>query len=87
MIQVSLPMIEIIIAIIVFLICGYVLGYSLAKNQHKPIGTLRVDSSDPDGPYMFLELSTDPNNIKKEKYVTLRVNTKSYISRKLHDIL
>lgn len=83
MIQVSLATIEIIIAVIVFLICGYVLGYSLAKNQHKPIGTLRIDSSDPDGPYMFLELEAiDLGVIKKEKYVLLKVDTKSYNSLK-----
>ena len=83
MIQVSLDTIEIIIAVIVFLICGYVLGYSLAKNQHKPIGTLRIDSSDPDGPYMFLELEAiDLGVIKKEKYVLLKVDTKSYNSLK-----
>ena len=82
MIQVSLATIEIIIAVIVFLICSYVFGYSLAKNQHKPIGTLRIDSSDPDGPYMFLELETDPGVIKKEKYVVLKVDTKSYNSLK-----
>lgn len=83
MIQVSLATIEIIIAVIVFLICGYVLGYSLGKKQHKPIGTLRIDSSDPDGPYMFLELETVPVSvIKKEKYVLLKVDTKSYNSLK-----
>ena len=82
MIQVSLATIEIIIAVIVFLICGYVLGYSFGKKQHKPIGTLRIDSSDPDGPYMFLELETDPSVIKKEKYVLLKVDTKSYNSLK-----
>jgi hypothetical protein len=49
----------------------------------KPIGTLKVDESDPeDGPYLFLELSTNPNAIKQKQYVTLKVDTKSYISQK-----
>lgn len=82
MISISFVIIEIFIAIIVFLICGYILVYSLCENKRKPIGTLRIDSSDPDGPYLFLELETDPNIIKKEKYVLLKVNTKSYISHK-----
>ena len=82
MISISLFMIELFISIIVFLICGYILGYSLGKNKRKSIGTLRVDSSDPDGPYLFLELETDPDFIKKEKYVLLKVDTKSYISQK-----
>lgn len=65
-------------------ICIGVIGYCLAvkKYSKKPIGTLRIDSSDPDGPYLFLELATDPNIIKKEKYVLLKVDTRSYISQK-----
>ena len=80
MIPVSLSMVDFAIAVIVCLICGYTLGYSFGNNKRKPIGTLRVDSSDPDGPYLFLELETDPNVIKKEKYVLLKVDTKSYNS-------
>lgn len=52
------------------------------KYAKKPIGVLRVDSSDPDGPYLFLELETDPSIIIKEKTVLLKVDTKSYISQK-----
>lgn len=52
--------------------------------QEKPIGSLRVDESDPDsGPYLFLEL--DPNNadaIYKQRYVRLRVELRNYISHK-----
>lgn len=74
---------DVIIAIIV-IICIGVIGYCLAvkKYSKKPIGTLRIDSSDPDGPYLFLESETDPNIIKKEKYVLLKVDTRSYISQK-----
>ena len=72
-----------IIALIVISVCTVVIGYVLAvkKYSKKPIGTLRIDSSDPDGPYLFLELTTDPNIIKKEKYVLLKVDTRSYISQ------
>ena len=82
MIPVSLAMVEFAIAVIVCLICVYMLGYSFGKNKRKPIGTLRVDSSDPDGPYLFLELKTDPSVITKEESVLLKVDTKSYISQK-----
>lgn len=61
-------------------ICGGLIIYR--KYAKKPIGVLRVDSSDPDGPYFFLELTTDPNVIKKEGYITLKVDTRSYISQK-----
>ena len=73
-----------IIATIIISICTGIMGYALAMRKYskKPIGTLRIDSSDPDGPYLFLELETEPNVIKKEKYVTLKVDTRSYISQK-----
>lgn len=75
-------MLNTLIAVIVCTICGIIVGYAVGKNDRKPIGTLRVDSSDPDGPYLFLELETDPSIIKKEKYVFLKVDAKSYLSRK-----
>ena len=73
-----------IIAIIVINICVGVIGYwfGMKKYSKKPIGTLKIDSSDPDGPYLFLELETDPSVIKKEKHILLKVDTKSYISQK-----
>lgn len=46
------------------------------------VGTLRIDTSDPDGPFMFLELSKDVNSVASKKYVVLKVNLKSYISQK-----
>ena len=50
--------------------------------KDKPIGSLRVDQSDPDSePYLFLEL--DPggmNDIYKKQSVRLRVKIKNYIS-------
>ncbi len=46
------------------------------------VGDLRVDTSDPDdGPYLFLELSTDVHTLMQKKYVLLRVNVKNYISQ------
>lgn len=75
-------MLNTLIAVIVCTICGIIVGYAVGKNDRKPIGILRVDSSDPDGPYLFLELETDPSIIKKEKYVFLKVDTKSYLSQK-----
>lgn len=40
------------------------------------VGTLRIEASDPDGPYMFLELSKDAGNIMSQKHVMLKVRTK-----------
>lgn len=70
----------IIIACIMSALIGFVIG---VKYHHKPVGTLRVDHSDPDdNPYLFLELSGDPKKLPNQKYITLKVNIENYISRK-----
>lgn len=43
-------------------------------DKPKDVGTLVIDTSDPDGPYMFLELDVDPRTIINKKHVTLRIN-------------
>lgn len=59
------------------LLFGILAGIFAAKVifQEKPIGSLRVDDSDPDsGPYLFLELDPDgADAIYKQRYVRLRV--------------
>lgn len=59
-------------------------GKLVTKIITKPldIGTLRIDTSDPDGPFMFLELSKDVDTVASEKYVVLKVNLENYISQK-----
>lgn len=68
-------------------ISAFVFGVTVAlivSNIHrKPIGTLRVDRSDPDdGPYLFLELSENTRELMNQKYITLEVNVEDYISHK-----
>ena len=47
------------------------------------VGSLRIDDSDPDeDPYIFLELFKDASTLYKKKYITLKVNIKSFIPRK-----
>ena len=71
---------------LIILVIGILIGLFIERYifQEKPIGSLRVDQSDPDsGPYLFLEL--DPgraNVIYKKQRVPLRVKIKNYISRK-----
>lgn len=68
-------------AFAVGLIIGAIVAILLARTRS--IGALRVDCSDPDdGPYLFLELHTDPEVIKRKKFVTLKVNVKNFISHK-----
>ena len=69
---------------IMVLLIGIVVGLILSRFifKEKPVGSLRVDQSDPDsGPYLFLELSYEGvDAIYKKKYVVLKVNIKDYIS-------
>ena len=68
---------------IITFIFGGVLGFLISKAilKEDPVGTLRIDNSDPDGPYLFLEMRTDPRTLTKRKNVVLKVNAKSYISQ------
>ena len=75
-----MSIILIAIECIVCALIGFVIGI---KSHHKPVGTLRVDQSDPDdNPYLFLELSGDPKKLPNQKCITLKVNIENYISHK-----
>ena len=43
------------------------------------IGFLRIDRSDPDGPYLFLELKKSVNEIMTQKTVLLEVKRENFI--------
>lgn len=66
-------------------IAGILIG-SLVTNaifQRAKVGTLRVDSSDPeDGPYMFLEIDKGVGDITSKRCVLLKVSLDSYLPRK-----
>ena len=40
-------------------------------------GTLRINTSDPDGPYLFLELNAGVGDISRKKHVCLKVDIDS----------
>lgn len=66
-----------------FAIVGATIGALMVRRRIKPpVGTLRIDTSDPDGPFMFLELAVDPSFVMKEEYVNLKVDVRNYISQK-----
>ena len=64
------------------LVYWYRLSKKIDEENSHIVGTLRVDCSDEDGPYMFLELGVPIEEIVNKERVMLIVNTKSYISRK-----
>ena len=73
-------------SLIIVLLIGVVIGMLVSRFifREKPVGSLRVDESDPDsGPYLFLELDRyGADEIYKQRYVRLRVELKNYISHK-----
>ena len=72
------------LAILVSFLLGGLIGVVLTKRTSptEPIGTLRIDTSDQDGPFLFLELDKPVGEFYKKSQVTLKVNTESYISSK-----
>lgn len=74
---------EIYIAIIVSCIVSSLVTIWLRRDYDKIVGTLRIDSSDPESdPYIFLELNRGTGDVSRRKVVTLKVSTESYLSRK-----
>ena len=66
---------------------GFVIGLVVAgiakiAVSSKNVGNLRIDRSDPDGPFMFLELKEPPRVVEAQEYVTLKVIAENYISQK-----
>lgn len=45
----------------------------------RSVGTLRVDNSDPDGPYLFLELKRSVHYVATMKTVKLKVKCEDFI--------
>nr|WP_273546558.1 hypothetical protein [Dorea formicigenerans] len=74
--------VSLIIGILIGIIAGVLLSRFIFRER--PVGSLRVDESDPDsGPYLFLELDrSGADAIYKQRYVRLRVELKNYISHK-----
>lgn len=50
------------------------------KNIKNNIGILRIDRSDEDGPYLFLELKKDISSFSNKKIITMFVKNENFIS-------
>ena len=56
---------------VVYVVIGIMIGFavsSIIRRKH-PVGFLRIDKSDPDGPYLFLELKKSVNEIIAQRTV------------------
>ena len=71
-----------LVLILVFII-GLVVGSTYARyaGKKETYRTLRIDRSDPDGPYLFLELDRNVEELSKQKHVVFNVLDKNYISQ------
>lgn len=69
---------ELVIIFVIGILVGCIITRSIFRMRS--VGSLRIDTSDQDDePYLFLELSKDVSVVYQRKYVTLKVNTKSFI--------
>ena len=76
-------MILAVIGFIAVLAIAVVMGCYLERKRHDPSvhGTLKIDTSDPDGPYLFVELNEDVCTLQHQEYITLKVDMSGYISQ------
>lgn len=83
--MITLTEIHLIIAVICVFAIGILVGRVLfpkKDNDIEPCGVLHVETSDPDGPYLFLELDNEhtPERIMNEPKVIFFVDNKPYIT-------
>lgn len=70
--------------VVIYVVVGILIGYvisSIIRRKH-PVGFLRIDKSDPDGPYLFLELKKNVNEIIAQRTVLLEVKREDFIPHK-----
>ena len=65
-------------ALIIFKLGCMFEKYRLHK---KSLGNLRIDTSDDDGPYLFLELEKSVMDVCNSKYVVFKVRNENYLPR------
>ena len=74
-----------VLSILVILLGASVMfaaGWIAKSKSLKFVGNLRVDQSDDDGPYIFIEFENDPSMLVTSKHVMMRVIKENYISQK-----
>ena len=71
-----------VVALVIGIAIGFIFSLLVWYLRVPIVGVLRVDQSDPDGPYLFAELKEGASEVSKRKYATFAVNPKSYISQK-----
>ena len=73
-----------VVYVVVYVVVGIMIGFvvsSIIRRKH-PVGFLRIDKSDPDGPYLFLELKKSVNEIIAQRTILLEVKREDFIPHK-----
>lgn len=72
---------DVIIVCLVGIAIGCIISRIVFRDE--PVGTIRVDTSDPDdGPYLFLVLTKDLDVISQKKNIVLKIDLTSHTPRK-----
>lgn len=69
---------------VIYVVVGIMIGFvvsSIICRKHS-VGFLRIDKSDPDGPYLFLELKKSVNEIIAQRTILLEVKREDFIPHK-----
>jgi hypothetical protein len=61
---------------VIIVLCACAFYHS---HKESSVGTLVIETSDDDGPYLFVELTKEPKVLTTKKYVTLQISAKSLI--------
>ncbi len=69
---------------LILLTAGIAIGIALSFifRKRKAAGILRIDKSDSDGPYLFLEIKQSIEDIATRKTVLLEVKQENFLSQK-----
>lgn len=71
---------ELAVTFVLGVIFGSILVYTISRANN--VGNIRIDRSDPDGPYLFLELKEGVDRLSKRRYAMCRIVDKNYVSHK-----
>ena len=70
------------IGLLAGLVLGLIFSRALIKKAPREVqGALVIDRSDPDGPFLFLELHSGVERIEREETVLLKVEKRNYLSQ------
>lgn len=70
-------MLELVVIYFVGVLTGVILGKVLSRPN--TIGTIRIDRSDADGPYMFLELDKPLHTFENDKHVCVEIKNVNFL--------